>query len=171
LNIDDKPFKHCFNIYKNHYRLKRLLQGQSEWCEHRAGKITLETLINEGMKSGGTKFKPYPYEFYYLHVIKWIFIKYLNKSYKQIKNILTKASKNPIITLIGFVLSFIGFNELKSCVKKISKEQNVEQNVLIPSSQELQKQAEIDSLENYQFQDSINTERPNLKTDKNALNN
>jgi len=110
LNIDDKTFKHCFNIYKKHYRLKRKLNGQSEWSEFRVGKSNLENLIKNGMTSGGTEFKSYPYDKRFFRIIKWnlmLIIDFIKKGLNKIGKKLKTFFDSGYWKLIGGILLII----------------------------------------------------------------
>src|SRR5690606_15524438 len=135
--------------------------------------MTLENIIENGMTSGGTKFKPCPYRFYFIHIIIWKSLK-LKDRFINLEKPLKRFLTGGFGILFLAILGLFTISDFKSCTTEKNKKLTDDTNDQIPKHQELNKSIEIDSLENYQqdsFQDSINNARLNLNSDTDSSRN
>ncbi|MFS4484339.1 hypothetical protein ACKGJY_15075 [Hyunsoonleella sp. 2307UL5-6] len=142
------------------------MSGQETWTRFVLDKKSLETIIDHNMNLGA-RFKPYPYKFRFLHIIKWRFL-ILKHSVINFDKPLKRFLTGGFGILFLAVLGLFSVNELKSCSNKKNDGNKTPTNDQTPSLQELNKSIEKDSSVNYQldsYQDSINNERSNLNTD------
>tara|TARA_R110002096_G_C14392804_1_gene706687 strand:- start:76 stop:600 length:525 start_codon:yes stop_codon:yes gene_type:complete len=106
--FDERELKTSFNRYYDFYRMKRSPKNQENWTRFTLQKQNIDTIQKHGTSIIGSDFniKPFPYNFYFLYRIIWLFM----KLWKWIKKADTKAQKfvkSGFVIIIVYVLGLI----------------------------------------------------------------